>query len=87
MLLENETHCQAVQNPISDLIHLDLEVGENSTASAFDNIRDIVEPEALTVAQALVKTGAYRVDMKLSPDKWYKWKSGITHIQQAFFEN
>jgi orotate phosphoribosyltransferase len=46
--------------------------------NGFDCVRGFVyAPKALEVANSLVKTGAYRVNVKLPRDKWYTWRSGI----------
>lgn len=66
------------KNSHSACPELPADVSRNCVNDAFDNIRNIVfEPKAISVAEALVKTGSYRVDMNLDSSKWYKWKSGI----------
>lgn len=46
--------------------------------NAFDYVRDFVyEPQALNVAEALVKTNSYQVDMERPQHGWFTWRSGI----------
>lgn len=55
-------------------------VQENGSGhrNVYDLVRDIVhEPRAWQTAELLVKTNAYYVNMKLNPDKWFLWRSGI----------
>lgn len=50
----------------------------NGNRNVFDLVRDIVhEARAWATAEALVKTDAYHVDMRLHPDDWFAWRSGI----------
>src|SRR5687768_7916694 len=64
----------SVLAPNGDLERPEASKGRN----VFDLVRGLVyERRAWQTAESLVKTGAYHVDMSLSPDDWYTWRSGI----------
>jgi orotate phosphoribosyltransferase len=46
-----------------------------------ESVRDMQElidlPQANLVAQLLVKSGAFTVDLQLPPEQWFRWKCGI----------
>jgi orotate phosphoribosyltransferase len=55
----------------------------NSTArelleASINDMRDLIYiPKTNLVAETLVKSGSYHVDLQLPPEKWFRWKSGI----------
>ena len=51
----------------------------NEVAAAMEGVSDFISDrdEALRVADAVVRTGTFRVNMKAARSKWYTWRSGI----------
>lgn len=71
----NRNSCSPVFSPNQSLFRRIL---EPSIHESIARLSDLVDPQhSWATAWALIKTGAYKVDLKLPRIKWFKWKSGI----------
>ncbi|MBU1495165.1 MAG: hypothetical protein KJ956_14505 [Actinobacteria bacterium] len=71
MTSQPNTAAPRLENPTREL-------EASSHLEAMAELNDIVYGDrALEVASALVRSGAYKLDLTLPRDEWYTWKSGI----------